>query len=243
MKKNDDLFGMAFLEFNEQGNDCPIQVWINGEEQDPLPPSYFFRSYNDMPALEQIALAACGDRVLDVGAAAGCHSVWLQANGHRVRSVELSPLACDVMRQRGLTDVVCADFLSLEPVAEFDTVLFLMNGLGMGKDVEGTGQLLQHAARFLKPGGEIIGDSSDIAYLYEDEEGEAKRELSSQPPFDHYYGKVHFKLKWKELISEFPWIYPDPAVLRQLASSQGLDFTVVAEGPHHDYLCAFRNQR
>lgn len=241
MKKYDDLFGTAFLEFHAQGIDHPIQVWINGEEQDPLPPSYFFRSYEEMPEIEQLALAACGDRVLDVGAAAGCHSLWLKANGHRVRSIELSPLACDVMRQRGLTDVVCADFLAMEPVPEFDTVLFLMNGLGMGKDVEGTARLLRHAARFLHADGQIIGDSSDIAYLYDDDE--TKRELSSQPPFDHYYGKVHFELKWKNLISEFPWIYPDPAVLRQLASLEGLDFTVVAEGPHHDYLCAFRNQR
>jgi SAM-dependent methyltransferase len=243
MSSSDDIFGAAFAEFLTTDVDEPIEVWINGELQDPLPPSYFFRSYDDMPDLEQIGLACCGKKVLDVGAAAGCHSLWLQEHGHDVVAVEISPLACDVMRKRGVNQVVCTNFFDLEPEPVYDTVLLLMNGLGMGQDVQGTIDLLQHAAKFLKPGGDIVGDSSDIAYFYEDEDVAQKKGLSLQPPFDHYYGKVHFKLKWKDVESDFRWIYPDPRLLAFAAEANQLDYTVVAEGPHHDYLCAFRHQR
>ena len=243
MKANEDLFGHAFIDYQTKGDDCAIEVWINGEKQDPLPPSYFFRPYNEMPDLEQIGLACCGTKVLDVGAAAGCHSLWLQENGHDVDAVEISPLACEVMRQRGVKSVINANFFDLKPEPVYDTVLLLMNGLGMGQDVQGTIDLLKHAAKFLKPGGDIVGDSSDIAYFYEDDAIAQKKGLSLQPPFDHYYGKVHFKLKWKNVESDFPWIYPDPQLLSYCADANRLDFTQVAEGPHHDYLCAFRNQR
>ncbi len=243
MKASDDLFGMAFSEYHDSLMDTPIEVWINDERQDPLPPSYFFRGYDAMPALEHIGLACCGERVLDVGAAAGCHSLWLQENGHEVDALEISELACEVMRKRGVKNVIHANFFELTPEPVYDTVLLLMNGLGMGQNVEGTVQLLNHAAKFLKPGGDIIGDSSDIAYFYDAKELEQKKGLSLQPPFDHYYGKVHFKVKWKTFETDFPWIYPDLQLLESAAKTNQLDFTVVAEGKHHDYLCAFRNQR
>ncbi len=243
MKKNvefDDVFGMAFQEYHSNGVAPSIKVEINGEEQEPLHVDYFFRTVAEMPEMEQIALDRCRGRILDVGAAAGCHSVALNDRKLNVTSLEISSLSCDVMRMRGLKDVVCADFLAFRPDVSFDTILFLMNGLGMGQTVEGTVNLLKHAKSMLSPGGEIIGDTSDLVYLY-DEDFQTKRGLSLQSSFDHYYGKVHFNLQWKHVKTSFDWIYPDPDMLDWCAKQAGLKLELIQEGPHYDYLFALKH--
>lgn len=232
-----DIFGKAFLSYLNGEAPESIEVWIDGEEQDPLPPAYFFRGTDEMPLLEQLALDCSRGRTLDVGAAAGCHSLVLQHAGIDVTALEISFLACEVMRKRGIKKVVQEDFFSFKDDAGYDTILLMMNGLGMGQSVEGTTRLLQKAASLLNKGGVILGDTSDISYFREERENE--RGLSLQPPIDHYYGMVHFQLKWNALFDEFNWIYPDPELLKNAAHEAKLTCELVSDGPHHDFLMAF----
>jgi hypothetical protein len=234
---NDDVFGHAIHAYANGLPTPDIGVSINNEVQDPLPVSYFFRSFESMPVLEQIALNQCGESVLDVGAAAGCHSVWLQGKRKKVTAVEWSPLSCEVMKSRGLVKVEQTDFFDYHPTTKFDTILLLMNGFGMGQTVEGTLRLLEKCAAMLNPGGTIIGETSDIAYFFDHEpKNQQERETPLRLPYDHYYGKVHFRLKWKSLKSEFSWVYPDPHLLSQLSDHCGLRVKTITEGTHHDYL-------
>lgn len=243
-----DIFGEAFLAFQQDGMAEPIAVWIDDEAQDPLDPAYFFRSFDDMPLLEQHALKHARGKVLDVGAAAGCHSLWLHKNHRDVTALEISPGACEVLRSHQLPKVVEADFFDYATTEKYDTILFLMNGLGMGQTVQGTVKLLQKAKQLLAPGGVILGDSSDIAYfaLGDDPSAEdlawldeQKKGLLTQSPLNHYYGMVHFSLKWKQLKNEFNWIYPDPDLLKFAAEQADLKMVKLADGPHHDFLFAF----
>lgn len=246
--KHDDVFGEAIMEFHKFQSAEPIFVAIDHLEQDPLDPGYFFRDFDGMPLLEQEALQMARGRVLDVGAAAGCHSRWLHQHQIDVTSLEISPLACEVMRLFNLPKVIEADFFSYQPNEKFDTLLFLMNGLGMGQDVQGTIRLLQKAKQLLAPGGVILGDSSDIAYfaLGDDPTSEdlawlnaQKKGLRTQPLSHHYYGMVHFSLKWKQLKNEFSWIYPDPDLLKFAAEQADLKLVKLKDGKHHDFLFAF----
>ena len=235
--QQDDVFGEAFQTYMEDGDCEPIMVWLDHEEQPLLDVGYFFRSFDEMPELEQTALNLCGDKVLDIGAAAGCHSQHLLDQGKEIHSLEISPGACNVLRNRGLPNVIQGNFLSIEVEEQFDTLLFLMNGLGMGKDAEGTLALLKKAKGLLKPGGQILGDTSDISYFREPET--KKRGLTSQSSFVHYYGKVHFLTKWRTFESCFDWIYPDPQLLEHLAAKTGLRAELIQNGPHYDYLYRF----
>ena len=235
--QNDDVFGKAFLAYVEDRDCEPISVWLDGEEQPPLDVGYFFRSYDEMPELEQRALQMCGPKTLDIGAAAGCHSRWLAQQELEVHSLEISPGACKVLRTSELPRILEGDFLSLEIDEKYDTLLFLMNGLGMGQDPEGTLRLLEKAKSLLNPGGQILGDTSDISYFREPET--KKRGLTFQSSFDHYYGKVHFLTKWRSFKSSFNWIYPDPKLLETLAQQAGLRAEMIQEGPHYDYLYRF----
>ncbi len=246
--QQEDIFGQAFLEFQMHNLSHPMDVLIDDIAQDALDPAYFFRSFEQMPTLEQLALKRARGKVLDVGAAAGCHSRWLHEHHIDVTSLEISAGACEVMRLINLPNVVEADFFAYEPEERFDTMLFLMNGLGMGQTVEGTIRLLRKAKQLLAPGGVILGDSSDIAYFVLGDNpssddliwlDEQKKGLLSQSPLHHYYGMVHFSLKWKQLKNEFSWIYPDPDLLKFAAEQAELKMVKIADGPHHDFLFAF----
>lgn len=230
---SDDVFGEAFLAFSK-GEKCEdFKVIIDGQVQDPLPVSYFFRPAEDMPELELFALDLVEGKVLDVGAAAGCHSLVLQEH-FDVTALEISSKACEVMLERGIQKVVCSDFFEFEG-EQFDTILFLMNGLGIGRNAEGTIALLKHAKSLLTPTGFILGDSSDISYFKNEDIKKGGDASSSQ----EYFGTVQFELQWREMKTFFPWIYPDPSFLDACAKEAGLHMSIIAEGPHYDYLLRF----
>ena len=44
--------------------------------------------------------------------------------------------------------------------------LLLMNGIGLCATLEGLQHFLQHAKGLLQAGGQLLFDSSDVAYLY-----------------------------------------------------------------------------
>jgi hypothetical protein len=228
----DDIFGSAFQAFLASGEDDPISVWIDGIEQDGLLPSYFFRTYDDMPKLEQNALKLANGKTLDVGAAAGCHAIWLQENGIDVTALEISKKAADVCSSRGVEKVICADFFEFKD-QKFDTILLLMNGFGMGQNVEGTERLMQHAMGLLNQGGQIIGDTSDISY-FDEIDG-----MDMSDSNEDYYGCVFFELEWKSLTESFNWIYPAPALLSEIAKRNHWKFEILQNGPHHDFLLRF----
>jgi hypothetical protein len=67
-----------------------------------------------------------------------------------------------IMRDRGLADVVIADVMKFSG-SRFDTLLMLMNGIGMTKTIEGLDRFLRHAHELILPGGQIVCDSVDVS--------------------------------------------------------------------------------
>lgn len=185
-------------------------------------PSIFFRDFDEMPMLEQKALVIPNGKILDIGAAAGCHSLWLQNAGFDVTALEISEKCCEVMHQRGIEKVVHSGVESYS-TSDHDYALLLMNGLGMAKYKEELTGFLMKVASLLKPGGRIIGDSTNILYFYEEEDG------SLALPSDRYFGEVTFELEYEGLLETFDWMYPDPELLEDSISEAGL----VLENLHH----------
>lgn len=73
-----DLFGKAILDFqtNNAPEDLTTETTISDEDE--MSVAYLFRSYKEMPVLEQKALQLAKGKVLDVGCGAGAHSLYLQ---------------------------------------------------------------------------------------------------------------------------------------------------------------------
>ncbi|NNE55241.1 MAG: methyltransferase domain-containing protein [Flavobacteriales bacterium] len=193
----------------------------------------FFREFNEMPGFEQIALDQCRGKILDVGAAAGCHALHLQAKGFEVVALDVSKMSCDVMRGRGVQHVEQQDIMDYTE-GGFDTILLLMNGFGMGRQRDNTAALLNHLKSLLNPGGQIIGDSTDILYFYEQDDGSIKI------PAERFYGEVLFELEYRGLKERFDWLYLDPQTLCDIAEEVNLEVEEIRQGDFKDYLAILK---
>ncbi len=226
-----DVFGKALQAYNNGDKDATITVESNIAETDEWSLAEFFHSWEDMGDIERHALTMTTGRTLDVGAGSGSHTLWLQEKGIAAEALDISEGAAEVMKKRGVKTVHLSDFALYETDKPYDTILMLMNGAGLAGNVDGLDALLQQAKSLLAPGGQILLDSSDLIYLYEEEDG------SFAIPLDGYYGELQYTYIFKGEKSEpFGWVFVDQQTLQNAAERNGLDFEIVCEGDHYDYL-------
>ena len=184
-----------------------------------------------MPAIERVALEAAYGDILDVGAGSGCHSLALKGLGKKAVAVDISPLSVQVMKERGV-DARLVNFYDQSFDETFDTVLMLMNGTGIIGNLDNIGNFFARLKQILKPGGCLLIDSSDLRYLFEEEDGSLMIDLA-----DDYYGQVDFQMQYKDDIGEpFDWLYLDFNTLAYYAEENGFKAEVIAEGEYYDYL-------
>jgi SAM-dependent methyltransferase len=185
-----------------------------------------------MPKLEQKALQLAKGKTLDVGCGAGSHVLYLQNEKQLdVQAIDISPNAVEACRLRGVKKVDVQNILEIENDT-FDTIMLLMNGTGIFGTLEETSKYLQKLKSLLNPDGQILIDSSDIIYMFdEDEDG------SYLIPADGYYGELIFTISYKEETEDsFPWLYLDYNTLQNAAHANGLNCRLIMEGEHFDYL-------
>ncbi|MBE6341007.1 MAG: class I SAM-dependent methyltransferase [Bacteroidales bacterium] len=229
MEINKDPMGRAIADYQSNGKVARLRVFSPMFDEDEIPVKTLFRRYKEMPKIERRALDMSRGRVLDVGAGAGCHSLALQDKGIDVTAIDISPLSVATMRQRGVKNVVEQDFFTLK--GQYDTILMLMNGIGIVGRLERMAEFFKQLDILLAEGGQLLCDSSDICYLYEDEDGVIEL------PSEGYYGEQTFRMQYKDVQGDsFPWIYIDADTLTQVANANGYNVDIVAEGEHYDYL-------
>jgi precorrin-6B methylase 2 len=226
-----DPFGEAIKDYFEKGKAPIIKVNSNYTEDEEIQPSYFFRTEKEMPAIEQKALKLCKGSVLDVGAAAGCHSLFLQKKGFNITAIEKSELASEILTKRGIQRVVNKDIYDFNACC-FDTILLLMNGAGIGETLKGLEKLLQHLKTLLSPSGQILIDSTDISYLFEEADGSVWMDMANP----EYYGEMTYNVEYKKTIAEFKWLFVDDDRLKKASENTGLNFSLISKGKHFDYL-------
>nr|WP_315191886.1 class I SAM-dependent methyltransferase [uncultured Flavobacterium sp.] len=227
-----DLFGKAILDYQTNNSPEDLITETSISEEDEMSVAYLFRSYNEMPKLEQKALQLAKGRTLDVGCGAGSHSLYLQNERNiDVTAIDISENAIEACTLRGLKKVKVQNILSLEN-EKFDTILLLMNGTGIFGTLKETANYLQKLKSLLNPNGQILIDSSDIIYMFDNDEDGGK-----WIPGDNYYGELTFKIRYKnETEDEFPWLYLDYNTLQNAAFANGLQCELILEGEHYDYL-------
>ena len=227
-----DVYGKALRAYFDGDHKAELTVKSDVAETDYWPLSEFFHSWDEMGGIERRALTlACG-RTLDAGAGSGGHSLWLQGNGIDVDALDISPEAANIMRERGVSNVIEGDFFSFEAQGRYDTLLFLMNGVGLAGSVDGLDGFLSRCKSLLAPGGQILMDSSNLIYLYENEDGSYSLPLGGR-----YYGELTYTYEFRGLQSDpFDWVFVDPETLEDAARRHGLKMEIVSEGEHYDYL-------
>ena len=226
-----DPMGAAIYDYHKTGKADTLVVRSSMFDDDEIPVEDLFRRFEDMPRLEQIALEQAQGRILDVGAGSGCHSLELLKMGKDVVAIDISPLSVNVMLERG---VPARQVNFYDPAFEerFDTVLMLMNGTGIIGNLDNIGQFFQRLRNLLNPGGSVLIDSSDLRYLFLEEDGSLMIDLA-----DDYYGQLDYQMQYKDVVGEpFDWLYLDFNTLAYYAEEYGFSAGLVAEGEHYDYL-------
>ena len=226
-----DPMGRAIYEYHKFGKAEDVVVHSSMFDDDVIPIETLFRSLVEMPAIERVALEAAYGDILDVGAGSGCHSLALKGLGKKAVAVDISPLSVQVMKERGV-DARLVNFYDQSFDETFDTVLMLMNGTGIIGNLDNIGNFFTRLKQILKPGGCLLIDSSDLRYLFEEEDGSLMIDLA-----DDYYGQVDFQMQYKDDIGEpFDWLYLDFNTLAYYAEENGFKAEVIAEGEYYDYL-------
>ena len=223
--------GRAIAEYYKTGKAGKLRVLSSMFYEDEIPVATLFRTYEEMPTLERTAMDLCKGRTLDVGAGAGCHSVVLKERGLDVMAIDISQLSVDVMKERGI-DARNINFFDETFTEKFDTILLAMNGIGIVGKAENLCNFFRAARRLLAPDGQVLLDSSDIKYIFMDDDGSMEINLAAG-----YYGEVDYKMRYRSTTGEpFDWLYIDFDTLSMYAEEHGFTCEKCADGEHYDYL-------
>ncbi|MDW8851560.1 class I SAM-dependent methyltransferase [Flavobacterium sp. MMLR14_040] len=228
-----DLFGKAMFDFQTNNSPEDIITETTISEEDEMSVDYLFRSYNEMPKIEQKALQLTTGKTLDVGCGAGSHSLSLQNDRNiDVTSIDISEKAIETCKLRGVKNAKVQNILDFEG-EKFDTIILLMNGVGIFGKLDNCNKYLSKLKSLLNEGGQILLDSSDIIYMFDEDEDGGKW----IPSNNDYYGELVFNISYKgEKEEPFDWLYLDYNTLQNAAIANGLKCELVLEGEHYDYL-------
>ena len=227
-----DPMGRAIADYYKNGVAGRLRVFSSMFDEDEIPVAHLFREEDEMGELELKALECSKGRVLDVGAGAGCHALALQERGLMVTAIDVSPLSVEVMANSGVEDARLVNLYDAQLYEKFDTILMLMNGSGIIGKIANMPQFFARIDQLLAEGGQVLLDSSDLIFLFEDEDGGVDIDLAGD-----YYGEVDFTMQYKNIKGEtFDWLYVDFETLAFHATENGFEAELVMQGEHYDYL-------
>ena len=231
--------GLAIRDYWKGDTEAAIIAHRSDGAVYPMPAHVFFRTHRRLPSLERLAIAECRGHVLDVGAGAGCHALALQARGHAVTALDISPDAVRVMRAQGVTDARAADVFRFKPTprlaasAPYDTLLMLMNGLALARTLSGLRRYLRRVRRWIPADGQLLADSMDLR-----RDDDFRRWLRHRPTRStRYFGEIRYRFEYGGRIGpSFPTLFVDARTLLREAASVGWRGQVLFEEEDGSYL-------
>ncbi len=226
-----DVYGKGLKAYQKGKHNAKFKVESDKAETEYWPIKVFFRTWSEMSEIERKALNLCKGATLDVGAGSGSHVLCLQEKGIDVRAIDISEGAVEVMLQRGVRCASVADFYTYDGPC-VDTLLMLMNGAGIAGSMSNLPTFLTKAKSLLNEGGQLLMDSSDLLYLYEDEDGSVMIDLN-----DDYYGELTYTMSYAgEKGDAFPWLFVDYDTLEAVAAGIGFKCEKIYEDDNCQYL-------
>jgi hypothetical protein len=198
--------GLALKSYWEGNKKAAIKIHMDDGSITSMPIEIYFRKAENLPEIEKIALQLCQGFILDVGAGAGAHSLILQQK-HEVTALDISEDGVEIMNHLGIKNPICEDFLQYNTSQKFDTLLFLMNGIGVAGSITGLEKYLQKSHELTTEDGQILLDSSDLR------NGEIELDFSQE-----YFGVFNYQLSFEQAIGDkYQWLYIDQELLKEVA--------------------------
>ncbi len=220
-----DVFGKALTDYYQNNKSDILHLYNSYLEPEEMPLDIFFRTEEEMPILEYRAIELCYGKTLDVGAGVGSHALILQNLTIDVTAIDICEDAVKIMKQRGVKKAYTQNIFT--SVNKYDTLLFLMNGIGLTETLPKFRAFLSKAKELINEGGQLIFDSSDISYLFD----------KLDKPSQHYFGEISYCYEYQNVRGKwFNWLYIDKETLTREAKAQGWKCDVIMEDDQDQYL-------
>lgn len=229
LEKKYDPMGLAIKEYAENNLESTIQIFSPDFDEDSIPTSYLFREFKDFPTNEKKALSLVKGKTLDIGAAAGIHSKYLIEKNIDVSAIDISPYTIEYLKSENI-NAQLSDIFDFESDTKFDTVLLLMNGLGIAETNNKLPLFLEKLSNLLTPQGKILVESCSLNYLFDDEE-EA----------ENHNGEIIYQMKYKNTEGlYFSWLYKSFDDLKNTCTKLNLSCKLISNEDNGQYLAQIK---
>ena len=163
MKPEEDAVGQS-LWAHYSGKESFQVIEREDSYTDAMGTEAYFSEHKDWPAHEQKSMEFVKGKVLDIGCGAGRHSLYLQEKGFDVLGIDISPLAVNVCKLRGLkkTEVMSIEELNFKPES-FDTILMMGNNFGLLGNFQKARRLLRRFHKVTSNNARIIATTNDVS--------------------------------------------------------------------------------
>jgi SAM-dependent methyltransferase len=184
---------------------------------------------------ERGAMRFARGRVLDVGCGAGRVALHLQSRGLDVVALDVSPLAVEASRLRGVRD---ARVLGLGDVdgslGAFDTVVLYGNNLGLLASRTNGRRVLRQLHAVTTDRGRVLGGCMDVTVSDDADHRayQARNVARGRPP-----GTTRFRVRYRRLVGLwFDWLFLAKAELEDMAQGTGWHAARYVDGPQGSYV-------
>jgi SAM-dependent methyltransferase len=161
LPKASDAYGREILAILE-GREAPEIIERDDGYIDSYGGHYLLAPYSKWDENEKRAIRLAKGRVLDVGAGGGRVSLHLQDKGLPVLAIDISPLAIDVCKRRGIKSAKAMRFEDISPsLGTFDTVVMFGNNFGLFGTPARAKRLLKRLYRMTSDDAIILGETLD----------------------------------------------------------------------------------
>ena len=233
-RETHDAFGQVLLDQLEGRDAAEIIERSDGYIGLSANATHYFEEPSDEAAaiLERVR-----GRVLDVGCGAGRYALYLQQRGHDVVGIDISPLAIEVCRRRGLRDARVLSIDDISPdLGTFGTIIMMGNNFGLFGSPRKARFLLKRFRKITDADGIIIAQcadpyhSNDPDHLAYHAQNRARGRLSGQlrlrvlhrnfkgPWFDYLFVS---RMELADIVNGTGWH------IRELIDGDGAQYVVV----------------
>jgi SAM-dependent methyltransferase len=159
-------------------------------------------------------------RVLDVGCGAGRVALHLQASGHEVVAIDISPLAIKTCRLRGVRDArVCSVTRVSARLGAFDTIVMFGNNFGLFGNVRRARWLLRRFHRLTSPTARIVAESRDP---YQTASADHRRYHQLNRRRGKLPGQLRFRVRFGHARTPwFDYLIVSPREMRNIVAGPG----------------------
>ena len=239
---NQDAYGHALFDFLNRKEGYEIVERDDGYINLTGGPGIYFQDYGQWQEYEQHAMAYAHGKVLDIGCGAGRHSLYLQEQGYPVTGTDISPLAIQVCKARGLQDARLIPVTGLsQKLGTYDTILMMGNNFGLFSNRKRAGWLLRRFFVMTSDHGRIIAqsrdpyDTDDPLHLASHVDNRAKDRMS---------GQVRIRVRYK--IYQTPWfdyLMVSQIEMQDILDGSGWSISDIFSGRGADYIAIIEKER